>query len=92
MGEPSIVFVVEKNGRPDIKERLLFSESTTSLKLEKANGMISAYFRPEAKAWATIMRLDSLTGIEQGIMLYTFSGNAATPRMAKFSDFQLNVL
>ena len=93
MGERSLVFVVEKNGQPDIKERLLFDQESVLIKLEKSINKVSAYFRLEGKdEWQPILSTDTLVGDEQGVMLYTFSGSSITPNMAQFSDFQLTDL
>ncbi|MCK8077279.1 DUF1349 domain-containing protein [Vibrio sp. 1CM2L] len=91
MGERSLVFVVEQNGQPQIKERLLFSESSVSVKLVKQGGKVSAHFRPlEKQQWQEVITFDSLVGSDQGVMLYTFSGSKATPNFAKFSGFSLS--
>lgn len=74
-----------------LKNRLLFSESSVSVKLVKKEGKVSAHFRPlEKEQWQEVITFDSLVGSEQGVMLYTFSGSKATPNFAKFSDFSLS--
>lgn len=91
MGERSLVFVVEQAGQPEIKEKLLFADSTVSLKLQKESGVVSAYFKPESKLdWQKISSVPSLEGKEQGVMLYTFSGSEQTPNFANFQGFKLS--
>ncbi|PMH44907.1 hypothetical protein BCU68_11835 [Vibrio sp. 10N.286.49.B3] len=93
MGERSLVFVVEQNGQPDIKHRILFDESTVSFKLERSDMEVRAYYRTRANAaWLPIISTAVLSGGEQGVMLYTFSGRITAPNFAKFSAFELTDL
>jgi regulation of enolase protein 1 (concanavalin A-like superfamily) len=65
MGEHSLVFVVEQNGRPDIKKRLLIDKETVSVMLEKKESMISAYFRSNTNAkWQLIDSTNMLAAFE----------------------------
>lgn len=92
MGERSIVFVVEQNGQPKIKEFLLFDKETVYVMLEKYESLISAYFRSDANAkWQLIgsTEVPAASESEQGLMLYTFSGSKYNPKFAKFGEFQL---
>lgn len=91
-GEHSLVFVVEQNGQPNIKERLLFNGETVSVKLQKMDELIKAYFRPNNETtWQNISSAKVLKGNEKGLMLYTFSGSSTKPNFAKFSGFQLEI-
>ncbi|MDK9736037.1 DUF1349 domain-containing protein [Vibrio sp. D404a] len=90
MGERSLVFVVEKSGYPEIKERLSFAGQTVSVKVEKSGGTISTYFRESSEAlWQKIGTVDAFLNDEKGVMLYTFSGRKNSPNFAKFSEFKL---
>ncbi|NUW71711.1 DUF1349 domain-containing protein [Vibrio mediterranei] len=90
MGEPSIVFVVEQNGQPEIKQRRSFKGATASVKIEKHEDTITAYLGcNQHGAWQIIGSTKTLTGQAKGLMLYTFSGGSNTPNFAKFSKFQL---
>lgn len=91
MNVESLVFVIEQNGEPEIKERVLFDKETATVKIEKNNGLISAYFHSETNAnWQLIGRVSAPVAAkpEQGLMLYTFSGNKDNPKIAKFTGFQ----
>ncbi|MDO6641577.1 MULTISPECIES: DUF1349 domain-containing protein [Gammaproteobacteria] len=93
MGARSLVFVVEQNGQPDIKHRLLFGESTVSVKLERSDTKVRAYYRTQDNdTWQSIISTAALSGHEQGVMLYTFSGRITVPNFAEFSEFELTDL
>ncbi|WP_299686297.1 DUF1349 domain-containing protein [uncultured Vibrio sp.] len=93
MGERSLVFVVEQNGEPNIKHRLIFDESSVSVKLEKSDTNVSAFYRTQDNdTWQPIISTAVLSGREQGVMLYTFSGRVIAPNFAKFSEFELTDL
>ncbi|MDB1125056.1 DUF1349 domain-containing protein [Vibrio algarum] len=93
MAERSLVFVVEQNGQPDIKHRLRFDESTVSVKLERSDTKVRAYYRTQDNdTWQPIISTAVLSGHEQGVMLYTFSGRITMPNFAKFSEFELTDL
>ncbi|MEZ9188082.1 DUF1349 domain-containing protein [Vibrio sp. 10N.286.52.F8] len=90
MGELSIVFVIEQNGRPEIKQRCSFEGATASVRLENNEGTITAYLGGNQKqSWHVIGSAKTLNGLAKGVMLYTFSGSSNTPNFAKFSEFQL---
>ncbi|MEI8655697.1 DUF1349 domain-containing protein [Vibrio sp. 10N.222.51.C8] len=90
MGEPSIVFVVEQNGQPEIKQLSTFEGTTASVKIEKNDGTITAFLECNQKrSWQVIGSAKTLNGQAKGLMLYTFSGSSNTPNFAKFSEFQL---
>lgn len=90
LGEPSIVFVVEQHGHPEIKQRCSFDGATASVKIENSDGTITVYLGCNQKlSWQAIGSVQTLNDQAKGLMLYTFSGNSNTPNFAQFSEFQL---
>lgn len=91
-GEHSLVFVVEQNGKPDVKERISYNGSSVSIKFQKIDELIKVYFRPNNETtWQSVGFAKALKGDEKGLMLYTFSGSSTKPNFAKFSGFQLEI-
>ncbi len=92
LGEHSLVFVVEQNGKPEVIDRISYINPTVSIKFQKIDELITVYFRSNNEStWQTIGSVKALAGSEKGIMLYTFSGSPTRPNFAKFSGFQLEM-
>lgn len=89
----SLVFAVELEGFPTPHKIIDYPDSEVNLKLEKLNGAVIALFKTDAeKEWQRLGAVEALTGIEKGVMLYTFSGSLQQPNYAIFSNFNLHAL
>lgn len=88
-GELSLVFASEKDGNPSIVCLVPYSHNKVNVKLEAKDNVVTAHFRKDNNAeWVLVGSTPRHKGQEQGIMLYTFSGNKAQPNRAVFSGFK----
>ncbi|GAL09306.1 hypothetical protein JCM19233_271 [Vibrio astriarenae] len=87
-GELSLVFASEKGGNPSIVCLVPYSGHKVSLKLDVKDNAVTAYYRKDSSSeWNVVGSTTRHEGQEQGIILYTFSGNKAQPNRAVFSGF-----
>ncbi|WP_375748280.1 DUF1349 domain-containing protein [Vibrio sp. HN007] len=87
----SLVFVTERDGNPQVNSLVDYSERDVIVKLEKSDGLITAFYRKsDEDAWLKMGEAEALPGSEQGVMLYTFSGSQLDPTIATFENFTLD--
>jgi beta-xylosidase len=89
-GELSLVFATEENSLPRVNQLIRYSDTAVAFKLDvTATHVIASYKALNEESWIVVGSTPRLAGNEQGIMLYTFSGNKLQPNTAAFYDFEL---
>ncbi|WP_117233079.1 DUF1349 domain-containing protein [Vibrio maerlii] len=90
-GKLSLVFVTEQKGSPKVNQRIDYQDESVDIKLEKSDGKVTAFYRTNKDSqWITIQSVDALAGEEEGLMLYTFSGDKSQPNEAVFRDLRVS--
>lgn len=87
--QPSLVFVIERDGKPSVLKRVDYTNKKVSLQLERKDEKVITYFKNINETWEVISATSSHLKNELKVALYTFSGDEKKPKWASFKNFKI---